>query len=313
MTADTGDATARQARIAEARRLRAEDGLSKSQIAGRLGVSTGLLSQWLRGVDPPAWTKRPNAKDDLRERARELRRQHHSVPEIATELGIVKSTAYQWVRDLPLDADARKALFAREHSSTTGHGQMMAETRWSEYRAQRDRRRSEVTSTAGGALPPLSEAELLRLGALVYWCEGEKEKPWRQSGAVQFINSDVGLIRLFLSFLRVSGVEPDRIRYRVSIHENADAAEAVRWWADQIDVDCAAFQTPSLKRHRPKTVRYNTGAGYHGCLVVRVLRGRELYWQMHGMVAATLRELTLAARSVGVAWNDEGENGEPDV
>lgn len=99
----------------------------------------------------------------------------------------------------------------------------------------------------------------------------------------------------------------------MSIHENADAAAAVRWWADQIDVDCADFQPPTLKRHRPKTVRYNTGADYHGCLVVRVLRGRELYWQIHGMVAATLRDLTLAARSVGVAWNDGGGSGGSDA
>jgi hypothetical protein len=99
-----GGSTTRQARIAEARRLRAEDGLSKSQIAERLGVSTGLLSKWLQGVDPPAWTKRPDAKDDLRE----LRRQHRSVPEIASELGIVKSTGRELPR-LPGDHGAAQS------------------------------------------------------------------------------------------------------------------------------------------------------------------------------------------------------------
>ena len=304
MTPDTGDeaarvATVRRARIAEARRLRAVDGLSKSQIAERLGVSTGLLSRWLRGVDPPQWTNRPNAKDDLRERARELRRQHHSVPEIAAALGIVRSTAYQWVRDIPLDRDARRALFARRHSSNPEHGRMMAESRWSRYRARRDERRADIAAAAAASLPPLSNVELLRLGALIYWCEGEKDKPWRQSGSIQFINSDPGLIRLFLAFLRAAGVSGDRIRYRVSIHESADVPAAVRWWAGQVGVAPDVFQPTTLKRHRPTTVRRNTGEDYHGCLVVRVLRGRELYWRIDAMVEATFREVVPGRASGG--------------
>ena len=67
-------------RIEAARRMRAVDGMSKRQIADHFGVSTGTLTKWLSGIEPPAWTKRPNAKDDLRERAREFRLQAHSVP-----------------------------------------------------------------------------------------------------------------------------------------------------------------------------------------------------------------------------------------
>ncbi|GIL28889.1 helix-turn-helix domain-containing protein [Actinocatenispora comari] len=289
MTADTGDATARQARIAEARRLRAEDGLSKSQIAGRLGVSTGLLSQWLRGVDPPAWTKRPNAKDDLRERARELRRQHHSVPEIATELGIVKSTAYQWVRDIPLDADARKALFAREHSSTTGHGQMMAEARWSEYRAERDARQVERVNNAAESVSCMTRDELIRIGAMMYWCEGTKAKPWNSTRRITFVNSDAGLISVFLAFLRAIGVEQASIDFRVQIHETADAEAAVQWWAASVGVEPETFRRTSLKRHNPKTVRHNTGADYHGCLIVSVRRSRAIYDMVEGLVIGVVR------------------------
>jgi len=60
---DTGD---ENAQAVEARRLRIEGQLSGRQIQERLGVSKTMLREWLRGIPPPDWTKRPNAKDDLK-------------------------------------------------------------------------------------------------------------------------------------------------------------------------------------------------------------------------------------------------------
>jgi transposase-like protein len=81
----------------EARRLRRE-GLSGRQIQERLGVPKQRLQDWLRGVPPPEWTRRPTAKDDLHEQALKLRGQGWSVNDIALELGIARSTAWQWVQ-----------------------------------------------------------------------------------------------------------------------------------------------------------------------------------------------------------------------
>src|SRR6266513_6378401 len=64
---------------AEARRLRMEEGLSGRQIQHRLGVPKQRLQDWLRGVPPPEWTRRPNAKDDLRAQAVALRQEGWSV------------------------------------------------------------------------------------------------------------------------------------------------------------------------------------------------------------------------------------------
>jgi transcriptional regulator with XRE-family HTH domain len=308
MTADTGDATARQARIAEARRLRAEDGFSKSQIAARLGVSTGLLSTWLQGVDPPAWTKRPNAKDDLRERARELRRQHRSVPEIASELGIAKSTVSRWVRDIPLDVEARKVAFADELASNASRAREASADRWSIYRAQRDAARRGAVAAASASSGSLSKEDIIRIGALVYWCEGTKAKPWNSQRRVTFTNSDSGLILVFLTFLRVVGVEESRIGFRVSIHESADAEAAAAWWATLVGADVNTFQLTTLKRHNPKTVRHNTGSDYHGCLIITVRRGRELYDMIEGCVAGVVRAVDSAP---GLGDPGSGEYGPP--
>jgi hypothetical protein len=59
-------------------------GRSVRQIREALGpVSKATLSEALRDVPPPDWTRRPNAKDDLRDQARELRRQGLRYKDIA--------------------------------------------------------------------------------------------------------------------------------------------------------------------------------------------------------------------------------------
>jgi hypothetical protein len=161
----------------------------------------------------------------------------------------------------------------------------MAEARWSGHRQQRDERRAAVRSAAADTVTALSREELLRLGALIYWCEGSKAKPWQNSaGQVAFINSDPMLIDLYLAFLSAVGVAPDQLAFRVHIHESADVDGAVRWWADRVGVPPSRFMRTTLKRHNPQTIRKNTGEAYRGCLIIRVRQAKDLYWMIEGLV-----------------------------
>src|ERR1044071_5322429 len=90
-------------RRAEARRLRQETRMSLAQLRHHFGVSRDTMADWLWGLPTPKWTQRPNAKDDLRDEAIELRGEGYSVPDIAAKLEVSKSTAYLWTRHLPLD------------------------------------------------------------------------------------------------------------------------------------------------------------------------------------------------------------------
>jgi hypothetical protein len=77
-------------------------GMSVRRIKQLLGpIGNRALSDALRGEPPPEWTRRPNAKDDLRANARELRRQGRGYEEIVAQLGVSKSSVSLWVRDLP--------------------------------------------------------------------------------------------------------------------------------------------------------------------------------------------------------------------
>jgi transposase len=265
---------------AEARRLRTEEQLSARQIQERLGVTRSRLTEWLRGVPPPEWTLRPNAKDSMRDKAVELRKQGWSVTDLALEFGIAKSTAWRWVAHLPLDRDSERARKKAEHSK------LMTDAQWAAYRVDRDARQAAVHGEMATLVGPVSGRDLLLLGAAVYWCEGAKSKPWRRGELIQFINSDPDLFDLFLCFLESQGRLRSSLTYRVSIHESADAEAARDWWAERLELPVHCFRRPTLKRHQPSTFRRNKGEDYHGCLIVKVPGSRELYWRVEGVMAS---------------------------
>ena len=280
-------------RRAEARRLRREEGLSRSQLMKRFGVGNGTLSEWLRGIEPPEWTRRARAKDDLHARAVELRRGGATVPEIAEALCVSKSSAYLWTRDVPLGGTPEEASVRRSRRS-----RQSAEARWEPLTRARDDERARIAARESSWVGELTEREVILIGAVAYWCEGQKAKPWRpQQFRMQFINSDAALIRLFLRFVEGCGIERHALGYRLSIHESADVMAAAQWWSEVIGVPAGQFRRPTLKAHNPSTVRHNVGDAYRGCLVVFVPGGRELYWRvegwMQGIAGATERSMTV--------------------
>ncbi|MGW6541309.1 hypothetical protein ACWGBH_00395 [Streptomyces massasporeus] len=248
-------------------------GLSRRQIRDRLHVDNNdILNRLLEGEPPPAWTKRPNAKDDLRERARELRLQGWTYDQIQVELGSSKSSISLWVRDLPKP----------ERKRTPEEASAIAKRGWEATMRLRDEERQQTKAAAKKAVGTLSPRELFLLGVGLYWAEGGKDKPYDRRENVCFVNSDPGMIQVFLAWLDLLGVERERLRFTVMIHESADVAGAESYWADLVGADRSAFNKTTLKKHNPKTVRKNTGDSYRGCLVIKVLKGADLYRRIEG-------------------------------
>jgi hypothetical protein len=166
--------------------------------------------------------------------------------------------------------------------------------RWEHELAVRDDKRQQTKATAGAEIGILTERELFVAGVGLYWAEGSKDKPYSRRENVTFVNSDPGVIRLYLAWLHLLGVESERIGYRVMIHITADTEGAKCYWADIVGVDVSVFQKTTIKKHNPKTVRKNVGENYHGCLVIRVSQGAELYRRIEGwwtgMVDSAMRD-----------------------
>ncbi|MFI6806528.1 hypothetical protein ACIBO6_16115 [Streptomyces luteogriseus] len=248
-------------------------GLSLRQIRDELKIyNNDILNQLVKGEPPPAWTKRPRAKDDLREKARELRLQGWTYDQIEVELGCSKSSISLWVRDLPKP----------ERKRTPEEASAIAKRGWEATMRLRDEERQQTKAAAKKAVGTLSPRELFLLGVGLYWAEGGKDKPYDRRENVCFVNSDPGMIRVFLAWLDLLGVERERLRFTVMIHESADVAGAESYWADLVGADRSAFNKTTLKKHNPKTVRKNTGDSYRGCLVIKVLKGADLYRRIEG-------------------------------
>ena len=248
-------------------------GLSRRQIRDRLHVDNNdILNRLLQGEPAPEWTKRPNAKDDLREKARELRLQGWTYDRIQVELGCSKGSISLWVRDLPKPERKR----SREEASA------IARRGWEATLRLREEERQRTKAAAASEIGTLSDRELFITGVALYWAGGSKDKPYTRRENVQFVNSDPCVIQLYLAWLDMLGVERERLRCRVMIHTTADVVGAENYWAALVGIDVAQFQRTTLKKHNPKTVRKNVGENYRGRLVLTVLRGAELYRRIEG-------------------------------
>ncbi|WP_329026027.1 MULTISPECIES: hypothetical protein [unclassified Streptomyces] len=247
------------------------EGLSRRQIRDRLHVDNNdILNRLLEGEPPPEWTKRPNAKDDLRARARELRLEGKTYDQIQLELGCSKSSISLWVRDLP-----------KPPRRSPADASAIARRGWEATLERRERERQQTKRDAAAEIGTMTERELLMLGVGLYWAEGTKAKPHRLQERVTFINSDPRMIRVFLAWLRLLNVSPEQLRFHVHIHESADVPEAERFWREEVGRS-GSFGKTTLKKHNPTTNRKNTGEHYHGCLAVRVNKSADLYRRIEG-------------------------------
>ncbi len=277
MVTNTGFARLREQAIALRRA-----GKSRREIKQLLAIgSNATLTEALRGEPPPDWTLRPNAKDGLREAARELRRLGRDYQQIAAELGVSKSSVSLWVRDLPRPARLSYEECRRRHAEAVRRY-------WATERPARAQHRDAVRLAAVAQAGVLSEREILIAGAVAYWCEGSKNKPHRRGDRVAFINSDAALIRFFLRFLDVAGINRGALIFRVYIHQNADVEAAERFWLAATGAAPSQFRKATLKKHNPATARKNTGQDYHGCLRVDVRSSADLYGQIEGWAAAVM-------------------------
>jgi len=269
-------------------------GKSRREIIEILDIrSNTTLNNALRGEPPPLWELRARAKDDKHERAREMRARGHTYDEIAAQLGVSKGSVSLWVRDMPRTGRLSYEQYRRRNAEGVARY-------WASEAPLREARRQAVRDAAAAEIGTLTDREVKIAGAIAYWCEGGKSKPHRPSEQMAFINSDPQLIRFFMRFLTVAGVSRDRLTCRLHIHESADVAAAQRFWLDVTGLPDTQFKRPTLKRHNPRTVRKNTGQGYHGCLIIRVRRSAELYRKVEGWARASMLVQPLAPSDASV-------------
>ena len=257
-------------------------GKSRREIKDLLAIgSNWTLNEALRGEPPQPWTWRPNAKDPLRDKARDLREQGLNYNQIAAELGVSKSSVSLWVRDLPRPpglsyeecrkrvAEGVRRYWAAERPIREAEREAVA------LAAAAEDRRAESSGRSSSPGPSPTGVKAPRLSRTA---EGDR---------VSFINSDPALIRFFLRFLyrwgRARTTDLPHLHSRERRHRIRSAVLAGRHPGRP-----GQFRSPTLKRHNPATVRKNMGDGYHGCLRIDVRQSVGLYQKIEGWAAAAM-------------------------
>jgi transcriptional regulator with XRE-family HTH domain len=160
-----------------------------------------------------------------RERARELRREHGaSVREIATCVGVSRSTVSLWVRDIPLTAEQEAALVAR-NARSAGKA-ICADEKRRRALARRRAFQEEGRELAIPAEPGFAA------GCMLFWAEGSRSR-----NSIEFVNSDPVMVEFFAKFLRrYLGVETSDIKIACNLF--ADHVERQReiedFWLERL-------------------------------------------------------------------------------
>jgi transposase len=169
-------------------------------------------------------------KLEERARARELRAQAWTMPEIAAHLGVSKSSVSLWTRDVPFDPSARRSARTDRRPRGSDHP----------LRRRKLEQIARLDAEGRAQLARLSERELLVAGVALHAGEGAKTE-----GSVSMANTDPQLLRFFVTWLRrCFVVEESRLRCRVYLHEGLDLDAAEAWWASVVDVPRTQFGKP---------------------------------------------------------------------
>lgn len=180
-------------------------------------------------------TGRPR-KPKERAAARELRQAGWSYKKIAAELGISPSSALNWTRDIELTPEQTRANLLDRHMTAEGI------LKRSEAKSRICRERRRVWQEHGREAADWNEVEHAA-GCMLYWAEGSKDK-----NQLSFANSDVGMMQLFISFLRsIFDISDEEMTIRLNVY--ADSDERVREVEDYW-LEALALPRSCLRRHQ---------------------------------------------------------------
>jgi hypothetical protein len=181
------------------------------------------------------------------QQARQLRRTGLPLAQIATRLGVSKSSVSLWVREVEFIPLPRPPRGRRRDPN-----------------ALQRRKRAEIDRLVGegrARIGRLSEREFLVAGVALYAGEGAK-----RDGAVKFANSDPRMIAFYCAWLRrFFEIDEKRLRVRLYLHAGLDLGASVAYWSELTSIPPSQFQKPYRAVPDP-SIRHTKHV--HGCVSI---------------------------------------------
>ena len=223
-------------------------------------------------------------KSYLKNRAIELRKSGLSVKNIAESLGVSKSTASLWVRDIVLSLEQEESLKQRSLK-----GAEKGRTIGSLVQKQRRLKLLETEKKIGiKEVGQLTKNELKVGGLALYWAEGSKK-----NRRVELCNSDPFVIKFFINWLiNTFDIPIKELSCYVGINEAHRAREVKvkKYWSLLTKIPLTSFTKTSFKKY-PLKKEYPNFDEHYGTLSVRVRKPARIYYKIlggiHGLSMAT--------------------------
>ena len=166
-----------------------------------------------------------SGKLEEQERARRLRAESWTLADIATELGVAKSSVSRLVREVDFEPNPRRRARKR------GPNKLERAKAEEIERCHREGLRR---------IGQLSEREFLMAGLGLYAGDGSKK-----GGSVSFANSNPNMIAFFSAwFRRFFDIDESRLRVQLYLHADLDLEAANVYWSDVTAIPTTQFHKP---------------------------------------------------------------------
>ena len=196
---------------------------------------------------------------------------------------VSQATLSLWLRNIALTSEQRRRLAELKLRGARAGVAILRESKQRRIAAVRRVALQEARERLG------SGDVNWAVGAVLYWGEGAKTKPWAPSRLVAFTNMEIESLLVFRQWLlRYAGVTLMDIGYDLYIHPDADINRARSHWARVLQIEDCAIKT-YLKRPNPSTRRGRIGNVYYGTMRLRVRRSTMLLHRIEGWIQGIIK------------------------
>ncbi|TSC85340.1 MAG: hypothetical protein G01um101416_920 [Microgenomates group bacterium Gr01-1014_16] len=217
------------------------------------------------------------AKSALRLEAIRLRKQGKSVRDIAKKIGVAKSSASLWVRDIILTLDQAEKL-----NSNSVKGRLRGGLKGALIQKQaRMKREVLARKLEQEEFPHLTNREIRIAGLCLYWAEGTKK-----SRSIVFCNSDPDMIIFFIKWLKTTfNISQVELKCAVGINEAHKQRETKvkNYWSSLTDIPLVNFTKTSFKKYPLRKI-YENFNNHYGTLALKLSRPGRIYNRVMGEI-----------------------------
>lgn len=190
----------------------------------------------------------------LKEEARQLRKQGLLYKKIAEKVPIHRTTLSKWCKDIELTPEQIKSHGKRYASRLKG-----AKANY----IKRQKEIQKIRKEAEEKIRPLIDYEFKIAGIALYWGEGDKKD-------LTISNSDPNLIKFIMGWFRKTCLVPEeKFKTSLYLHTGQNEKNMKKYWAKTTKIPLAQFNKTIFKTEGSATRKYD-GKQYKGTIKIRV-------------------------------------------